>query len=332
MPPPVALMHLITGRWVSHVVGVVAELGLADDVHQGKSVADIATAKGLDATALHRLMRAASGVGVFAEKEGAFVQTPMSDALRSDVPYSMRGMARMVNLECSIKAWTQLEYSVRTNASAFEHVFGRRGFEYFEDHPRDRDIFANAMSSFSAQVGAAVTQAYDFSTTKVLADIGGSHGTLVALALARFPHLKGIVFDLPGVVGGARAHLQQHGVADRVEAIAGDFFDKVPSGADVYLMKSILHDWSDADSTRILKAIHTAAEPGAKLLLVEGILDNSPATAFLKVLDVEMLVITSGGKERTLPEWQALLASGGWRFTRVVPTASPLVIIESVRD
>jgi hypothetical protein len=243
----------------------------------------------------------------------------------------MRGMARMVNLKCGIDAWNALEHSVRTGESGFEHVHGMQGFTYFDQHPQEREIFATAMSSFTAQVGAAVAQAYDFSSMKMIADIGGSHGMVLALVLAKYPALRGLLFDRPGVVAGAKPLLEAHGVANRIECIGGDFFENVPAGADAYLMKHILHDWNDADSIRILKSIHAAAAPGSKLLLVEAILEDGNTPQFAKLLDIEMLVVTSGGRERTLAQWQGLLESSGYRFTRVVPTPSPVAVIEAVR-
>lgn len=332
LPPPVALLQMITGRWVAQTIGVVAELGFADDIQAGpKTAAEIASAKKLHAPSVHRLLRACASLGIFAEEGGRFTQTPLSDSLRSDVPYSMRGMARMVNLKSGIEAWNALEHSARTGESAFEHVHQMEGWAYMDQHPRDREIFANAMSSFTAQIGAAVAQAYDFSSVKMLADIGGSHGMVLALVLAKYPELRGMLFDRPGVVAGAKPLLEAHGVATRVECVGGDFFEKIPGGADAYLMKHILHDWNDADSVRILKAIHTAAAPGSKLLLVEAILEEGNTPQFAKILDIEMLVMTPGGHERTLPEWKGLLEASGYRFTRVVPTPSPIAVIEAIR-
>lgn len=334
LPPPVALLQMVTGRWVSQTIGVAAELGLADEVTSGPKTADeLAAAKGLHGPSVYRLMRALASLGIFAEQAGGrFGHTPLSDALRSDVPYSMRGMARMVNLEAGIDAWCALEHAIRTGGSAFEHVHGRPVFSYFEQHPREVEIFANAMSSVTAHVGAAVAECYDFTGIKTIADIGGSHGMILAILLARHPELRGVLFDRPEVVAGAKPLLEQHGVATRVEVIAGDFFEGVPAGADAYLVKSILHDWSDADSLRILKSIHGAAAPGAKLLVIEGIVEEGNTPQLAKLLDIEMLVMTSGGRERTLGEWQELFAAGGFRFARVVPTPSPMVVIEGVRD
>jgi O-methyltransferase domain/Dimerisation domain len=333
LPPPLAVLQLATGRWVSHIVGVAAELGLADQVQSGpKTAEELARASGLNAGALLRLLRTLANLGIFAEQnDGRFAQTPMSDALRSDVPYSMRGMARMVNRPWSIKSWTELEHAVRTGESAFEKVHGKQAFEYMVEEPKEMEIFANAMSSFTAQVGAAVADAYDFSQLGSLADVGGSHGMVLTILLNKFPQLRGVLFDLPQVVPGARPLLEARGVAQRVEVVGGSFFESAPGGVDAYLLKNILHDWSDADSVRILKSIHAAAKPQAKLLLVEAVLEEGNAPQFAKVLDIEMLVITHGGRERNLREWKQLIEQSGFRFSRVVPTASPASVIEAIK-
>ncbi len=333
LPPPAIVLQMVTGRWVSHMVGVAAELGLADVIQKSPRTAEeIAALKNLHAPSLYRLLRGLASIGIFAEQEGGkFSQTPLSDTLRSDVPYSVRGMARMVNLESTVRAWTALEHSVRTGESAFEHIHGMQGFAYFDKHPRDRDIFASAMSSFTAQIAGAVAEAYDFSQAKVLADIGGSHGMVLAGVLAKNPQLKGILFDLPGVVAGAKPLLEKHQISQRVECVGGNFFEKVPSGADIYVMKHILHDWGDSDCVRILQTIHQAANAQSKLILVESVLEEANRAQFAKILDIEMLAITHGGKERTLTEWKKLFKEAGWQFSRVIETAAPVSIIEAVR-
>jgi hypothetical protein len=332
LPPPIALLQLITGRWVSQTIGVAAELGFADEIESGpKTAAEIASAKDLHAPSVYRVLRALASIGIFAEQDGRFMQTPLSDALRSDVPYSMRGLARMVNMNSAIDAWNAVEHCVRTGGSGFEHAHGMQAFAYFDQHPADREMFANGMSSLTAQVGTAVAQAYDFSSMKMLADIGGSHGMVLALVLAKYPELRGTLFDRPGVVADAKPVLDMHGVAGRVACIGGDFFESVPTGADAYLMKHILHDWNDLDAGRILATIHRAAAPGSKLLIVEAIVEEGNTPQFAKFLDIEVMAMTPGGHERTLEQWQTLLQASGYAFSRVVPTPTPVVVIEAIR-
>jgi O-methyltransferase/methyltransferase family protein len=330
--PPIAVLQLATGRWVAQIVGVAAELGLADEIQEGpKTAQEIAASKGLQAPPLYRLLRALASVGIFAEQEdGRFRQTPMSDALRSDVPYSMRGVARMSNMHCIVRGWMGLERSVRTNTSAFEYEHGMPIFNYLNQHPEDMELFADAMEGYHVLIAAAVVEAYDFSCIRTLAEIGGS--LVLASTLAKHPAMRGILFELPPVIESASRFLRNQGVADRVELKGGNFFEAVPAGADAYLLQNILHWRSDEDCVRILQAVHAAARPGTKLLLVEAILEASNEPQFAKTLDIAMLVLANGGKERTRVEWQELLTAGGFRLSRTVPTASFASVIEAVRD
>jgi hypothetical protein len=330
--PPIAVLQLATGRWVAQIVGVAAELGLADEIQKGpKTAQEVAAAKGLQAPALYRLMRALASVGIFAEQEdGRFRQTPMSEALRSDVPYSMRGVARMSNQHSITRGWMELERSVRTNTSAFEHAHGVRLLDYLNHRPEEMEVFADAMDGYHVLVAAAVVEAYDFSSVRTLAEIGGS--LVLAITLAKHPAMRGILFDLPPVIENASRFLRSHGVLDRIELKAGNFFEPVPAGADAYLLQNIFHWRSDEECVRILKAVHAAARPGAKLLVVEAIVAPSNEPQFAKTLDIAMLVLTEGGKERTCLELENLLSAGGFRLSRVVPTASFASVVEAIRD
>jgi O-methyltransferase domain/Dimerisation domain len=330
--PPVAVLQLAAGRWVAQMVGVAAELGLADEIQSGpKTAEEVAQAKGLHAAPLYRLLRALASVGIFAEQEGGrFRQTPMSDALRSDVPYSMRGIARVINRRWIVRGWMELEHSIRTNVSAFEHVHGMPNFDYASQHPEETNIFADAMDGFAVLVGTAVVEAYDFSGISTLVEIGGS--LVLATALAKHPAMRGILFDLPAVVQNASSFLRSHGVEKRVELKGGSFFEAVPQGADAYLLQNILHWRSDEECVRILKAVRAAARPGAKLLVVEAIVETSNEPQFAKTLDIAMLVTTHGGKERTYAEWENLLSAAGFRVSRAIPTASFASVIEALRD
>ena len=334
IPAPIRVLQLATGRWVAHIVGVAAELGLADMVQTGPKTAEqLADAAGLHAPSLYRLLRALASVGVFTEQEdGRFAQTAMSDALRNDVSYSMRGLARMANRPWTIVAWMNLEHSVRTGISAFEEAYGTGVFDYLTQHAVEMQIFAQAMSSFSAQIGAAVAEAYDFSEIRTLADIGGSHGMVLALILASNPEMRGILFDLPAVIEGSSDFLKSRGLHQRIDLKGGNFFESVPQGADAYLLKHVLHDWSDENCVRILKNIYAASTPATKLLIVEFILNKPNEPQFAKVGDLEMLVNASYGRERTRLDWQYLLRASGFKLTNTIPTNSSVYVIEAVRD
>jgi hypothetical protein len=330
--PPIAVLQLATGRWVAQIIGVAAELGLADEIQSGpKAAQEIAAAKGLHPDPLYRLLRALASVGIFAEQEdGRFRQTPMSDALRSDVPYSMRGVARLTNRQWMARGWMELERGVRSNVSAFELAHGMQAFDYASQYPEEMEIFADAMDGYAALVSAAVLEAYDFSSIRTLAEIGGT--LLLTSVLVKYPAMRGILFDLPEVVESVSSFLRNYGVEDRVELKGGDLFEAIPEGADAYLLQNILHWRSDEDCLRIMKTVHAAARPGAQLLLVEAIVEAPNEPQFAKTLDIALLVLSHGGKERTRAEWNKLLSAAGFRVSGIIPTASFASVIEAMRE
>jgi hypothetical protein len=197
-------------------------------------------------------------------------------------------------------------------------------FPYAAAHPEVGQIFDDAMTSFSRGIANAVAATYDFSDARTIADIGGGHGMLLSTVLKANENAKGILFDQPQVVADAK-------VSERVEITSGDFFAEIPVSADVYLMKHIIHDWNDEQSETILRNLAKSAKPGAKLLLIESVVEEDDAVPSMsKVMDLNMLVCT-GGKERTAKEYAALLEQTGFKLINVIPTTSPLQIVEAVR-
>ena len=326
LPPAAAVMQMMMGFIVSQAVSVAARLYIADHLADGaKTVEELAEITSTDAPSLYRLMRALASVGVFRrEADGRFTNTDLSDVLRSDHPESVRAAAHMI---CDHEHWAahgNMLESVKTGAVAFDHTFGMPVFPYFAEHPEVAEVFDNAMTSFSAPISKAVVAAYDFSKAERIADIGGGHGFLLETVLKAAPAAKGILFDQPQVVEGAR-------VSERVEKVGGNFFESVPVEADIYLLKFIIHDWNDEQSETILKNIAASARSGARVLLIESVVeedDNQPSMS--KVMDLNMLVMT-GGRERTEKEYAALFEKSGFEMTRVIATGTPMQIIEAVR-
>jgi hypothetical protein len=331
-PATQEVFDMMTARWVADMIGLAAELELADFIGAGaKTAKEIAKAKGLHAHSLYRLLRGLASFGIFAEQEhGTFVQTPRSDALRKDVPRSAWGWAQLVTRPWAGRAWMELGHSIRTGAPAFEHINGMPLFEYFNEHPYELELFAESMRSLSMATGAAVAETYDFSGIRTLADIGGSQGFILSLVLKRYPHMRGILFDLPAAVERAPSFIKGYGLESRINVKSGNFFESIPSGADAYLLKHILHDWSDEDCLRILKNIYAVAEPGTKLLVVDAVIGAGNEHEFGKILDIQMLVHLHG-KERTQTEWKGLLHAAGFQLTRTVPTPSFVHVIEAER-
>ena len=330
MPPPEQmLMQMAMGKFVSRMITLVANLGVADHLAAPTPVDKLATATGTNPDALYRVMRALSGVGLFAESAGrTFALTPASEALRSDHPRSMRAMCRMLNDSWNWAAWGALDHSVKTGEPAFDHVYGMSAFQWLGKHPAESQLFGEAMTSLTTGASAAVAKAYDFSSVKHLVDVGGSHGIMLAGVLDRFPTLRGTLFDLPHVVAEAKPRLATSPHKDRITAVGGSFFEPLPK-ADAYIMKSIIHDWDNTSCAKILSNCREAMEPGGRVLIVEGIVGDGPESTFIKLLDIEMLAVTHGGRERTEPEFVALLHSAGLELSRIVRTESPFCVIEA---
>jgi hypothetical protein len=326
---PAALMNnLITGYWSTQAVYVAAKLGLADLLKDGPQTAEeLAQPTHTDAASLYRLLRALASLGVFAEDDQRrFSLTPLADLLRDGVTGSMRALDVMSGEE-HYQSWGALLYSVQTGKIAFDKLYGMPVFDFLSQNLEQAKTFDAAMVGVHGRESAAMTDAYDFSDIPVLADVGGGNGSLLKTVLQKHPSMRGILYDLPGVVERAKPNLQSAGIADRCNVIGGSFFDSIPAGADAYLLRHILHDWDDEKATRILTNIHAAMSPAGRLLVVEGVVPTGNDPSFAKLLDLTMMVLP-GGKERTEDEYRTLFQNGGFALTRVVPTNADVTIIE----
>jgi SAM-dependent methyltransferase len=333
LPPNLALLQLIIGKWASQAVYAAAELGIADRLRKGpRTSAEIARECGANEDATYRLMRALSNLGVLDERPGrAFTLTPVGELLRTGVPGSMNGFARFVGYAPTWTAWGDPLHSVRTGEPAFDHVFGASLFDWYAKNLEESAVFDEAMTSLSAFEGEAVAAGFDFSGIETLADVGGGRGLLLATILKANPTMKAILFDLPHVISGAPPLLREQGVDGRVRVEAGSFLETAPEGADAVIMKHILHDWNDEDSIRILRSCHRALPKHGRVLAVEAVVPPPGQPGYAKLLDLEMLILTPRGRERTEAEFVSLYERGGFRLTRVVPTASPVSVIEGQR-
>jgi hypothetical protein len=327
------LMNLTTGKWVGQAISVAAELGIADVLGNGsKSAAGIAKAVNASEDGVYRLMRALASVGLFAASEKRkFKLTSLGKLLRSDSVESVRGFACFTGHSSTWSPWGELRHSVRTGVPAFDHVFGVPIFEYLAKTPEASGVFDAAMTSLSTFESKAVINAYDFSRIGTIVDVAGGRGLLVAAILEANRKTRGILFDLPHVTSGAPAMLRERGVADRCEIVSGDFFTSVPSGADAYIMKHIVHDWDDERASQLLRNCCRAMRSGAKLLVVDVVIPKGAGSQYGKFLDLEMLVLTPLGRERTRDEFRDLLQQSGLRLSRVIPTASYLSVVEAVK-
>jgi len=320
---------MITGYWVSQAIYAAAKFGIADLLKDGpRSVDDLAAATATNADALYRLLRALASKGIFAEGEPRqFALTPLAEALQSDVPGSKRALALMSGDE-QFRAWSEIEYSIRTGKIAFDKVFGKPIFDYLGEHPDKARVFDAAMVGIHGRESAAILSAYDFTGVNVLVDIGGGNGSQITGLLQHHTAMKGILFDLAHVVERAKSRIDAAGLTDRCSLVAGSFFEEVPTGADAYFMRHIIHDWDDEKSLVILRNCHRAMSPKARLLIVESVIPPGNEPFGGKFLDLVMLLIP-GGKERTVDEYRALLAEAGFELTQIVPTGTEVSVIEA---
>ena len=327
--PARQLGALLYGYRLSQATSVAASLGVADALAAGpRSVAELASELGCDTDALYRLLRLLAASGVFHEDgERRFSLTPVGELLRSDVPGSMREPAILQGRPEVLAAYGKLEHSIRTGENAFEAQFGESIWQWRSRRPDEASQFNRTMAAWSRMVAPALAAAFDFGSVGTVADIGGGSGTLLAGVLAAHPSLRGIVFDQPAVVAEAEPVLEEAGVRDRAELVGGDFFVDVPA-ADVYVMKSILHDWDDDECTRIVRTIRGRATPTGRLLVVERVLGGPNEDLQGKLSDLHMLVMP-GGQERTLDEWRDLLAAGGWSLQRTQSLAAGWDLLEA---
>ena len=328
--PAVELRRMIFGHLASQTVATVARLGVADRLSDGpRSAATLARSTGADPDALHRLLRAATGLGLVAEVEpSVFALTPLGEWLRSDGP-SLRDLAIALAGDGHWLPVQRLHEVVMTGRPAAEAALGTDLWDYYRHHAEEGAAFAAAMGNVSAAVAEDVVATYDLGPYRRIVDVGGSHGVLLAALLGANPEATGVLFDRPDVVAGARPALAAQGLTDRVELVEGDFFEEVPSGGDLYLLKHILHDWDDERAGRILDRCHEAASPGATLLVVERLL--GPAVDPVAALADLLMLVMFGGRERTAEEYRRLLAGAGWQVQRVVPL-SMFGLVEATRS
>jgi len=327
MPPPFALFRLISGFYVSRAIYVMARLGIADLLSDGPLDAEeLGKRSKTNAPSLKRVLRLLVAAGVLTEDdEGRFALTPIGDCLRAGAPGSMRAAALLFG-GITERAWGELLYSVETGEPAFRRVFGKDSFAYLAEHPEEAANFDAAMSTFTAPIAAVVAAAYNFSAVRHVVDVGGGNGALLAGILKAHPSLKATLFDLPQVVDRARPRLNELGLADRCEAVGGDFFAEVPGRADAYLLKHVIHDWDDERASAILQNCRRAMPPAGKLLIVEGVypprIDQSEASRGAAANDVNMLVCTSG-RQRSEAEFRSLYAATGLPYLASYPQTWP---------
>ncbi|HXX43489.1 MAG TPA: methyltransferase [Candidatus Acidoferrales bacterium] len=326
------VMMLARGYATSACLHTAAKFGIADLLSSGpKAVSELARESKANEDALYRVLRALASINVFRETAPrTFVNTPISETLRSDIAGSTRDAVLFMADELHMRIYSELAYSVETGGTTFRKITGMEPFEFFRQNSEENRLFNSAMTSISAGAVPSALQAYDFGESGTLADIGCGHGALLTGILQKHGGLRGIAFDLPNVVEGAKERYESLGLASRCEVFGGSFFEGVPA-ADSYVMKSIIHDWDDSRAVAILKNCAKAMRgPNGKVILLEMVVGPANEPGLAKWIDIEMLVI-AGGRERTEAEFADLFSKAGLKLSRVVRTPSPFCVIEAVK-
>jgi SAM-dependent methyltransferase len=329
VPPAVSLTDLVEDFWGFHIAFALAELQVVDALKSGpRSASEVASELELDADHLYRLLRASSMLGFVRELPArTFSLRARGLALcESDDP-TFRDFLLFMGRH-GTKLWPQLPTCVRRGQPVALLEGFDDPFTWLASMPETQRDFTRAMSGVSTAMVDPLLAAYDVSARRCIIDIGGGHGRLLTALLEAAPSARGVLFDLPDVIQNAGAMLADHGVADRVTSVGGSFFESVPEGGDLYVMKTIIHDWDDDKATSILKNIRRELRPDARLILYEMVVPAANVPGMGKLLDIEMIV-TAGGRERTEREYATLLQRADLRLTRVIPTAGPMSIVEA---
>jgi hypothetical protein len=316
-PPTVELYGLFTGIVVTQLLELLGRYGVARELVTGpRTSAELAEAAGLHEPSLRRVLRTLAGFEVFrSEPDGRWALGRLGEAA-----------AEWGTWAWAIAAYNSLPNAIATGSTGMEVAHGKLLFEYLAEHPQDSAAFDAVMTKIHAGEKEAVVAAYDFSSVSTLVDIGGGNGTLLGIALADNPMMRGVLFDQPEVV--ERGAPMLGAARERCELRGGDMFEAVPPGGDAYVMSHILHDWDEERCLAVLSNCSRVMAPGARLLIVEMVIPPGDEMHPGKMLDMIMISLT-GGMERTEEEYRELLARGGFRLDRVVPTMSPASILEA---
>jgi hypothetical protein len=325
------LDRILQGYQCSQLLYVAAKIGLADAMGDGtREVTELAESLGLDARMLGRVLRGLTFCGFVRQVgDSRFCLTPFGERFRSGVPDSLRERAIFMG-EIHYPAWAGLRESLQSGQTAFETTFGTDLFAHLERDVANNRRFQQMMAEDTQTVAEHICRSYDFQAAWKIVDIGGGRGTLLAAVLAMFPHLSGILFDGPSILPAADFFQEHPDLAGRCQLMPGDFLRAVPAGGDLYILKSVLQDGNDERAARILDRCRQAMESGQKLLVIERIVPEGGEDS-ARWIDTDLhLLVLLGGRERTLAEHRQLLTASGFGAIRLIPTTSPVGIIEAV--
>lgn len=330
-PPHAPLLELTFATVLSRALYAVTERGVPDVLAEGPATPEeVAARVGVQPVALLQMLRALAAAGIFTHgADGRFGLTSVGETLVTGHPTAARDMVLTVSGPTFWSALGAMPAVLETGRTGVDIALGTSFFEHLRRHPDEEVIFNRTMIAVHGGEPEAVAAAYDFAGIDKVVDVGGGLGTLLLTVLRHHPHLAGVLFDAPSVVEAAKVSVAAAGLEGRCERLGGDFFTAVPPGGDAYLLSHIIHDWDVTACHMILRNCREAMNPGGRVLIVEMVLPAGAEPHPGKVLDLVMLAV-AGGRERTAQEYAQLLAPAGLRVERVVPTSSPVSIVEAV--
>lgn len=322
------LLMLMSGEWVSRGLYVATKLEIADHLQSSpKSIEDLSHLTQCNPESLYRLLHMLAGFGIFEEvSPGVFSNTETSNMLAKTNPDTLNALSIFYGEEIH-KSWEELLPSIQTGTPAFQLAYKQPVFSYFKENPSRAKIFQEAMKEKSTAVIKSASSTYDFNKVGSVYDIGGGYGQFMQNLLQNHPNMQGMVFDLPEVIAAVRQRTPQL-ENERFKLVSGDFFVSVPEGGDVYLLKSVLHDWDDENSEKILKNCYQAMHSTSRLLIVEVVLHPKDLSQYANCMDILMLAVT-GGKERSLDSFKQMLENSGFVLKNVYPTSTEFSILEA---
>lgn len=324
LPPAARMLRLFGGKWIAAALSAAAQLGLPDALSPGPlSLSALAEKVGCDAAALERLLRVLQGEDVVRlGTDGRFELTELGAVLRAG---ELGELAEFVGMPLGWDPWSRLPEAVRTGEAAFESHFGTGLFDYLDQpgHAEEAARYHAAIDSFSRAESRALAEAFDFSGSRRVADLGGGRGALLVDVLSRWPHLEGVLIERPAAVAEATRLFAAEGLEARCTARTGDFFETLPAdeAVDVCVLKHIIHSWDDDVSANLLARCAEFVGPSGFVLVIEGLLLPGGRPNLTSLLDLEMLVLCGPGHERTKPEMRRLLGRAGLSLEKSVPLA-----------
>ncbi len=331
VPAEAAMFERCIGIGQTQILGTIARHQIPDILEEGPMTAEeLAQRTGTNADAMHRMLRAAATAGIFAlEKDGTFSNNRMSRALKSNQISRAKEFAEYFASRSNCMAYLDFDYILKTGKDGFEKANSLDLWQWFDEHPYERETFAQMMMAVTISETPMVAKLYPFEKVKKLCDVGGGRGALLSEIVIRYPHIQGVLFDCEGVIASSKSLLKQRGVADRVETVVGNFFEAVVPGCDTYLLKNVLHDWDDNRCINVLKNCRKVMQAGNRVLLVEIIVEKNDRTNFGAFRDMHVLTVCTGGRERSRDDYRRLLEASGFVMTEVYD--SPIIsVVEGV--